>query len=459
MSTSITVRRYLDKHDVRYATAAYSCDTASVFQAGEENIEAQQIAKAVILKDLRGLMMAVLPGPNDLNIEALNRQLHRNLQPAEPIDYQSVFADCTPGIIPPLGEAYGFETVVDDGLLDQDLIYFVSGNNNELVRISGYDFQLLQSNAWFGNTFSNMVTAPGEDIDLQPEAGGSGNGDIRSRINNDIRIPKMPRLAQRLIQLNTNPYAKAEDLASIIEEDPAFSQQVTQYAQSAIYGSNTGVASVRQTIAHALGYDMTMYIALGIAATRPFKNIPHGPLDQHAFWRHATYSATLIHGLCNAMPAKMKPISGLACLSGLLHNIGYLVLGHLFPKEFTQLNDAMVESPDTPIVQLEQELFGLDHTELGCTLLDEWNMPQELITAVSEHHNEDYQGTHNSYVNLVYLSDCMLKQHDIGDGQNTELSDALLQKLGLSKAKIMLILERTMQGGEVLDNTARQLAA
>ena len=151
MSTSITVRRYLDKQDVRYATTVFDGKLEDMFSKGNDKVNPTQIAKAVVLKDFRGMLMAVLPGPNQLNIEALNRQLHRNLRIAESVDYQTIFADCAPGVLPPLGEAYGFETVVDDGLLDQDLIYFVSGNNNELVRISGYDFQLLHSNAWYGN--------------------------------------------------------------------------------------------------------------------------------------------------------------------------------------------------------------------------------------------------------------------------------------------------------------------
>src|SRR5210317_348917 len=127
-----------------------------MFNNGNEKVNPSQIAKAVVLKDIRGMLMAVLPGPHLLDIDAINRQLHRNLREADTEDYQTVFSDCTPGILPPLGEAYGFETVIDDGLLDQDLVYFVSGNNNELVRISGYDFQLLHSNAWYGNTFSHI---------------------------------------------------------------------------------------------------------------------------------------------------------------------------------------------------------------------------------------------------------------------------------------------------------------
>jgi len=133
MSTSITVRRYLDKQDVRYATIPYQGQIDEILEFGTNTISPSKVAKAIILKDLRGLLMAVLPGPNFVNIDTLNRQLHRNLQLADVEDYAEIFVDCAPDVFPPLGEAYGFETIIDDSLLDQNLIYFVSGNNNELI--------------------------------------------------------------------------------------------------------------------------------------------------------------------------------------------------------------------------------------------------------------------------------------------------------------------------------------
>jgi Ala-tRNA(Pro) deacylase len=91
MSTSITIRRYLDRQDVRYATIPCD-DIETVIHQGSDDIPADHIAKAVILKDLRGMVMAVIPGPHHLDLDALNRQLHRNLRAAEAQDYHGIFA-------------------------------------------------------------------------------------------------------------------------------------------------------------------------------------------------------------------------------------------------------------------------------------------------------------------------------------------------------------------------------
>ena len=132
MSTSITVRRYLDKQDVPYSVITCPVDKQGRWQGDIGDISPFRVARAMILKDINGMVMAVLPITHRLKLDALNRQLHRKLKPAEESDFRGVFADCSPGILPALGEAYNFETVIDDSLLDQDFVYVASGNAGEL---------------------------------------------------------------------------------------------------------------------------------------------------------------------------------------------------------------------------------------------------------------------------------------------------------------------------------------
>ena len=464
MSTSITIRRFLDKQDVRYATVACPGDQEELLRNGTRTVAPSHIAKAIILKDLRGALMAVIPGPNSLDLDALNRQLHRSLQCCEPEDYRGIFADCAPGVIPPLGEAYGFETIIDDGLLDKDVIYFVSGNRNELIRISGHDFQLLHSNAWYGNTFSHTTQEkteqePAPVASSTTEAVSAPAVNMRLQIEKLTNLPPMPTMAQKIIQLNTNPYAHADDLARLVEKDPSLSAQIIRYAQSPFYGYQGSIASVRQAISRVLGYDLVMNIALGVAATRPFKNNPSGPLGLHAFWRHATYTATLAQGLCNAMPRKIRPRAGTAYLCGLLHNFGFLILGYLFPREFAMLNSAVSKDPTTPVIDIEKRLLGSTHMEIGSWLMQAWNMPPEIIVTISEHHNPTYSGPHDEYAKLVLLADILLKSHEIGDAATVELPMDILDSLGINEGHALSILEKTIQGRDELENMARQLAA
>ncbi|NOX93038.1 MAG: HDOD domain-containing protein [Gammaproteobacteria bacterium] len=473
MSTSITVRRYLDKQDVQYSVIHCPVDAQGRWQGDIGDISPFRVARAMILKDISGMMMAVLPITHRLKLDALNRQLHRKLVPAEERDYRGVFADCSPGILPALGEAYNFETVIDDSLLDQDFVYVASGNAGELVRITGQDFQLLHSNAWYGNTFSQISEQRAAQRDAEQKA-KTGQAEkeadveevdvtlvasMRQRIERITQLPAMPTLAQKIIQLNANPYAHAEDLAKLVEKDPSLTAQIVRYAQSPFYAYQGKVASVRQAISRVLGYDMVMNISLGVAAARPFKVPPEGPLGLNAFWRDATYSAALTQALCNMVPREQRPRPGTAYLAGLLHNFGFLLLGHLFPKEFAVLQRAVSKEPEAPIVELEERLIGTTHMEMGAWLMEAWNMPQEIIVVQQEHHNPAYDGLHANYVHVVALADRLLKGLDMGDAESDELPVGLLDSIGLNTEQVARVLECTVESREELDTMARQLVA
>jgi len=470
MSTSITVRRYLDTQDVPYSVVSYP---ASSEDRGDEYearaIPGNAVARAIILKDVSGLVMAVIPVTHQLNLDALNRQLHRRLKPAEESDFRSIFSDCTPGVLPALGEAYGFETVIDDSLLDQDFVYVASGNNGELIRITGQDFQTLHSHAWYGNVFSQIAERVDRSAEVTPDEVSNAKNrsfsdtpsitSMRQRIERITNLPPMPMLAQKIIQLNANPYAHADDLAKLVEKDPSLAAQIVRYAQSPFYGYQGKIASIRQAISRVLGYDMVMNIALGVAAARPFKIEPSGPLGLNAFWRHATYSATLAQALSTLLPRADRPRPGTAYLAGLLHNFGFLLLGHSFPKEFAQLHNAVIREPEIPVIELEQRLLGITHTEIGAWLMETWNMPAEIITVQKEHHNPDYEGPYANYVRLVMLADSLLKTHGMGDASSENVSTSLMASLNLENDAINRVLKRTIENHEDLDSIARQLVA
>ena len=72
----------------------------------------------------RGYLLAVLPASQQLEWQALRRWLDQNLALATEDEIAWLFPDCTPGAVPPFGEAYGIDTVFDDSISEQADIYF-----------------------------------------------------------------------------------------------------------------------------------------------------------------------------------------------------------------------------------------------------------------------------------------------------------------------------------------------
>lgn len=143
MAIAHTIEQYLMQHKAAYELLvhphtgpAYPCLSAA--HAPEE-----RVAKAVLLEDEWGLLVALLPSNRNLDLSALNRGLQRNLAWSTEARTTAVFADCASGVTPVLGPAYGIETVLDESLSAQPDVYFDAGDGQELIHLSRDQFLAL----------------------------------------------------------------------------------------------------------------------------------------------------------------------------------------------------------------------------------------------------------------------------------------------------------------------------
>src|SRR3974377_2035278 len=59
--------------------------------------------------------------------------------------------DCVSGAIPPVGECYGLDTVVDDSIEEQPEVYLEGGDHETLVHMSHAQFASLTATARHGS--------------------------------------------------------------------------------------------------------------------------------------------------------------------------------------------------------------------------------------------------------------------------------------------------------------------
>jgi len=133
----------------------------SMATARAAGISARRLAKSVVLCDERGYLVAVVPATHRLRLENLRAQLKRPLGLARESELPPLFKDCALGAVPPLGQVYGLEVIVDDSLIGQPEVYFEGGDHQELLHVDGADFQRLLSNAKHGRfSFFSLQRPP-----------------------------------------------------------------------------------------------------------------------------------------------------------------------------------------------------------------------------------------------------------------------------------------------------------
>lgn len=156
MAIAITLEEYLDKSGIEYDVLPHAHTETSLDTAHKTHIPPEQVAKSVILEDEDGYLMAVIPASHHIELGQLSRQLERRLGLATEDELSNLFDDCDLGAVPPIGEAYHMEVVMDDSLEKCPDVYFEAGDHIDLIHVRGPAFLQLMQNARHGH-FSKPI--------------------------------------------------------------------------------------------------------------------------------------------------------------------------------------------------------------------------------------------------------------------------------------------------------------
>lgn len=403
---------------------------AAVIASGEPQ---DDFIRATLLIDINGVVMAVHSFNSSLDMEAVNQLTGRQLQPLTARQSARIFTDCDPGFPPPIGAAYNVPVLVDEDVLACTRALMCCGTDNALLELDGHSLRQALDGAQSGHLVIRGQGNGGRDALTLEE--------VADKLQKLYRLPPMPALALRILRLTANSEATARELAELIEFDPSLTAQIMRYARSALFNYPGQINSVQEAVTRVLGFDRVAHIALGIASVRAFEVPRRGMLGMDHFWRHSLYCAFL----CQKLAPRCGADKGLAYLCGLLHNFGLLLIGHLFPAEFEELNELREANPDVSMHSLEQQVFGagphqemlaVGHGVIGGILHRLWQLPEPVIKSAGVHQQHGYHGEHENYVLMVQLANGLLKERGIGDEFNPDDLPFLATELGLEASVI-----------------------
>jgi Ala-tRNA(Pro) deacylase len=151
MAIAITLEQFLQNQDIDYDILQHEKTQTSLETASTAHVSGDCVAKSVLLEDDTGYVMVVLPASHELDMSRVHEQISRPLTFAHENELALLFSDCELGAIPPIGNAYGIETLVDDSLAEQPDIYFEAGDHEALVHVNAENFGYLTSDALHGH--------------------------------------------------------------------------------------------------------------------------------------------------------------------------------------------------------------------------------------------------------------------------------------------------------------------
>ena len=469
MALATSTKRFLEQSGICFHTHPHLRNTSLCAVAGELAVDPAQIAICKIVRsEKNSYLMVVYPLSHELDFQRLSGMLRRDFSEALQEEVSVWFKDVEPGAYPPLAQPYGLPCIVDRSLMEHSRVYFRAGTHCSLVSVHGDDFSYLMS------SISKAVISNKREIvvDEYYEAPRDSEA-LKSELEKVYRLPPMPAIAYKIIDMVNDPDVNAKQLAEVLELDPSVSAQVLRYASSPYYGYQGKIDSIQSAVTRVLGFDLVCNLALGIASSQAFNLPKEGPLGLRSFWRHSLYSAILSQTIAKKMQGRMDVNPEKAYLCGLLHNIGVLLIGHLFPPEFKMLNKLVLNHPETSLHELEKQVIGMGkaqqviamgHDKIGAWLLERWQLPGEVVNACAEHNNIHFEGEYHEYVQIVQISNHLLAEAGIGDIKlapdvDRNAPPSTLMKALVTDEELYDIYGQVMALCGEIDDLASQIAA
>ncbi|WP_254262518.1 HDOD domain-containing protein [Marinobacterium weihaiense] len=421
------------------------------------NEERSATARLVLLHDRAGKVLALLPAAALLDLNRLCQLAGRELQPVKAEDTRRFFEQ------PALATAAGREQLFTLPLLLDEALPASALSCQEPY--SGWQCLLSALPAHervlkgrFGSTPqvpAQVSAGLADETVINRAVERFTSVRVRQRLQDLLGLPGLSESMRTIVQLRSNPDAGVDDLVPVVKRDPSLSAQVMGWASSPYYAAPGKVRSIEDAVIRVLGFDLVINLAVGVAMGKVLSLPEDTPRGSVYYWDQAISTATLCELLARKSSLDERPRPGLAYLAGLLHNFGYLVLGHLFPPHFSRLSRYIEANPHLEQQQVEQEILHVTREQIGGWVLDNWKLPDEVCAAVRFQQVPEQAGEHDTYAQILYLASRLLRVEGLSDGPRVAVPAVLPAQLGLTAEQVEAAVATVKAQAEELAQLSR----
>jgi len=248
----------------------------------------------------------------------------------------------------------------------------------------------------------------------------------------DHKIPMLPRVAARALQLANDPEVSIKELESVIQPDPMLMARMLSIANSPVYATGKQITTLRTAM---------MMLGVGLVRDILYQSVAEAHIFRGA---NETYlRRQRLHGIAVAYIARDLCVHvGMgkdhAFLAGIMHDIGSVVLRQALE----------IEHPEGLELEEIGEVIELIHPHVGRVVCERWGMPGLVREAARRHHlfrNYDRCGGYSQIGHTVAAAERLAQHVGLGDTPTaSDLDDhgmMLLFELGLDHDAVDQMIE------------------
>src|SRR5260370_28837715 len=237
---------------------------------------------------------------------------------------------------------------------------------------------------------------------------------IRSQVGSCPALPSLGSISKALQDLLFAEQRFSAQISEVIRRDPSLTARLLRLVNSVYYGLSTPVNNIEEAVFY-LGVRQIRQLTMVTPIIEDFQRLTHQcAFPWREFWQHCIGTAIITREIIGSVQAQMDESDYVA---GLVHDVGKIVIAWSFPDHFSEIH-RQATSGTLDLVNIETEVLGLDHGEVGALYLEHHRLPQVMIQSARFHHHPENAQQHQALVASVQIADLLLRNAKIGCSGN-----------------------------------------
>lgn len=259
------------------------------------------------------------------------------------------------------------------------------------------------------------------------------NSALKAIVSGLKSVPSLPAFYDDLMCELQSADASMTRVAEIISKDVGMTAKILQLANSAFIGLRCHVSSPKQAVC-MIGTEMVRALVLSVHIFSQLEDRPLLGASWTDLWEHSLRVGSLAQQI-GAEGKFPKQVVDECFTAGLLHDVGKAVLLAEMPKPYGEILNRIAADPQKTARDIEREVLGCTHADVGAYLMGIWGLPSPLLQAVAFHdHPADSLENRFGPVIAVHAADAVCSESDPSRlSQDVHLDESFLAQLGLQE--------------------------
>jgi putative nucleotidyltransferase with HDIG domain len=210
------------------------------------------------------------------------------------------------------------------------------------------------------------------------------NRHVLEKIARIEHLPVLPEVYNRISLELAKGDPSPKEIGEIIAKDVGMSANILKLVNSAYFGLPRHIAAPQQAVI-VLGVGVIRSVILSLHIFKNFEAAGRQNFSLPMLWGHSMRTAAMTRTIA-ARQRLDKDNADHAYIAALLHDVGKLLLDAHCPEECDRIY-AEVRAQNRRVADVEKEVLGLTHAEVGAYLLGLWGLPDPVVEAVARHHD------------------------------------------------------------------------